>query len=386
MAFAEVVRSQRFTVGSVLFLLLLCGSFLFAQPPGSREVQFPLVPDTQVRNVVLFIGDGMGLAQLSASRMGIKGANGWFTIECMPVTSLVRTNSADDIITDSAAGATAYATGHKTRNRMLSVSPDTAMLKTIVEAAREKGMATGLITMGDDLTGATPAAFATHVPNRSMSEEIAAQYARSGVDILIGQGEKYFLPDSSGGVRKDKRNVVEEMRQNGYAVVRSIPELDSTKSRKILGFISPTSNRDDKIVGATEKALQTLSRNKRGFFVMIECPLPDHGGHSHDSSAIVDGIQQLDRAVKAAIEFARKDKHTLVLVTADHETGGLALTGTGTRASVRTAFNTGSHTAVPVPLYAYGPHAIRFTGMKDNTEISAICGELLGLHRFPTKQ
>jgi alkaline phosphatase len=114
--------------------------------------------------------------------------------------------------------------------------------------------------------------------------------------------------------------------------------------------------------------------------------LPDHGGHSHDSSAIVDGIQQLDRAVKAALEFAQKDRHTLVVVTADHETGGLALVGSGTRTSVKMAFSSGSHTAIPVPLFAFGPHAVRFAGMKDNTEIASICGELLRLQGFPSKQ
>jgi alkaline phosphatase len=269
---------------------------------------------------------------------------------------------------------------------MLSISPDSVKLRTIVEAAREKGLATGLITLGDDLTGATPAAFATHVPDRSMSEEIASQYGRSGVDILIGSGEKYFVPDSSGGARKDHRNVLEEMRRSGYAVVRSIPELDTTREKKILGFMTVANNSDDKIVGATEKALQVLSKNKNGFFLMVECPLPDYGGHSHDSSAIVDGIQQLDRAVKTALEFAQKNKHTLVLVTADHETGGLALTGKGKQAaSVNTVFTTGSHTAIPVPLFAFGPHAIRFTGMKDNTEVASICGELLKLRDFPMK-
>jgi alkaline phosphatase len=376
---------QHFLIPSVLFLLVWCNFILLAQLPADRPARYPLVPDAQVKNVVLFIGDGMGLAQLSASLMDQQGVNGWYTIECMPVTSLVRTNSADDIITDSAAGATAFATGHKTNNRMLSVSPDSARLKTIVEAAREKGMATGLITMGDDLTGATPAAFATHVSNRKRNEEIAAQYALSGVDILIGQGEKDFLPDTSGGVRKDKRDIVEEMREKGYTVVRSMAELDTAKGRKILGFLSLANNSDDKIVGATGKALEMLSRNKKGFFLMVECPLPDHGGHSHDSSAVVDGIRQLDRAVKAALDFARNDKHTLVLVTADHETGGLALTSTGTHTSVNTAFVTGSHTAVPVPLFAFGPHAVRFTGMKDNTEVASICGELLSLHGFPAK-
>lgn len=370
----------------VIFLFITTSSLLPAQTPGDRPVCYPLMPDAPVRNVILFIGDGMGLAHLEASRMNVKGADGWYTIECMPVTTLVRTNSANDIVTDSAAGATAYATGHKTNNGMLSVAPDSVRLRTIVEAAREKGMATGLITMGDDLTGATPSAFATHVPRRKMYEEIASQYAESGVDFLIGRGEKYFLPDSTGGgVRKDRRNLVEEMNRKGYTVVHSLPELDSTQSRKILGFLALDSTSDDKIIAVTEKALQTLSRNRKGFFLMVECPLPDHAGHSHDTTAVVDGIRNLDRAVKAALEFARKDKHTVVLVSADHETGGLSLPGSGRR-TVNMSFVTGSHTALPVPLFAFGPHAARFTGMKDNTEIPLICGELLRLRGFPTKQ
>ncbi len=372
---------------AVLFLLLAADSLLLAQSSDRRSVQYPIMPDAPVRNIILFIGDGMGLAHLSASRINIEGPNGWFAIERMPVTSLVRTNSADDIVTESAAGATAYATGHKTKNRMISMSPDSAKLRTIVEAAREKGLATGLITMGDDITGATPSAFATHVPDRSMSEEIASQYALSGVDILIGKGEKDFLPDTSGGVRKDKRNVVEEMRQKGYAVVRSIPELEAVQGGKILGFMGLADNSDDKIVSATRKALQVLSKNKKGFFLMVECPLPDHGGHSHDSSAIVAGVQQFDRAVEVALEYARKDKHSLVVVTADHETGGLALAGAGKgAATVNTLFSTGYHTAIPVPLFAFGPHAIRFTGMKDNTEVAMICGDLLKLREFPAKR
>jgi alkaline phosphatase len=368
----------------ILFLLVFCALPLLARSPRGRPLAYPLMPDAPVRNVVLFIGDGMGLAQLSASRMNLEGADGWYAIECMPVTTLVRTNSADDIITDSAAGATALATGHKTNNRMLSISPDSAKLKTIVEAAREKGLATGLITMGDDITGATPSAFATHVPDRSMYQDIASQYVLSDVNILIGSGEKYFLPDSSSGVRKDHRNLVEEMRRAGYALVRSVPGLDTVRSRKLLGFMTITGNSDDKIVGVTRAALRLLGRNKKGFFLMVECPLPDHGGHAHDSSAIVDGILQLDRAVKLALDFALKDKHTLVLVTADHETGGLALTRKGKQTNgVNTAFVTGGHTAIPVPLFAFGPHAIRFTGMKDNTEIPVICGKLLALPGFP---
>jgi alkaline phosphatase len=384
---AAVGRWVLATVAALLFLYSPADPSLFAQASGGRPVQYPMMPDASVKNVVLFIGDGMGLAQLSASRMDIVGANGWYTIECMPVTSLVRTNSLDDIVTDSAAGATAYATGHKTRNRMLSVSADSTRLRTIVEAAREKGMATGLITMGDDLTGATPSAFATHVPDRGLNEEIAAQYARSGVDLLVGSGEKYFLPDSGGGVRKDRRNILDEMKQSGYTVVHSLPELEAAQSKKIIGFMTVAENSDDKIVSATGKALQMLSKNKKGFFLMVECPLPDHGGHSHDSSAVVDGIRQLDNAVKVALEFAQKDKHTLVLVTADHETGGLALVGKGKHAgSVNTVFSVGSHTAIPVPLFAFGPHAVRFTGMKDNTEVASLCGELLRLHGFPSKQ
>jgi alkaline phosphatase len=259
MLLASKARFAFFFIALILFLL--------AQASGGRPVRYTMMPDAQVRNVILFIGDGMGLAHLSASRMNVKGADGWYTIECMPVTSFVRTNSADDIVTDSAAGATAYATGHKTNNKMLSVSPDSIRLKTIVEAAREKGMATGLITMGDDITGATPAAFATHVLRRSFAEEIAAQYALSGVDILIGRGEKFFLPDSNGGTRKDGRNIVQEMRQKGYGVVRSIPELEAATSKKILGFIGLDSYGDDRIVGATRKALQVLSGNRKGFFL-----------------------------------------------------------------------------------------------------------------------
>ena len=377
-------RCRSFAAMSILVLLVFADLPLHGQSPAPRPRPYPLMPDATVRNVILFIGDGMGLAHLSASRLNLKGANGWYTIECMPVTSLVRTNAGDDFVTDSAAGATAYATGHKTNNRMISISPDSVKLRTIVEAARDKGLATGLITMGDDITGATPAAFATHVPDRSMYADIASQYALSGVDILIGSGEKNFLPDSIGGARKDNRNVEEEMKRSGYAVVRSIPELDSVQSRKILGFMTVANESDDKIVGATKNALRVLRRNKKGFFLMVESPLPDHGGHSHDSSAIVDGILQLDRAVKAALEFAQKNKHTLVLVTADHETGGVALTGKGKHESgVNVVFATGSHTAIPVPLFAFGPHAIRFTGMKDNTEIASICGRLLALPGFP---
>ncbi len=196
----RVVAKGRWALAVLVVLHSLCSPTdpsLHAQTSGGRPVQYPMMPDAPVRNIILFIGDGMGLAHLSASRMNLAGANGWYTIECMPVTSLVRTNSIDDpLVTDLAAGATAYATGHKTRNRMIALAPDSTRLRTIVEAAREQGMATGLITMGDDLTGATPSAFATHVPDRGMSEEIAAQYAGSGVDLLIGSGEKYFLSDS----------------------------------------------------------------------------------------------------------------------------------------------------------------------------------------------
>ncbi len=351
-----------------------------------RPAKYPLMPDTQIKNVIVFIGDGMGISHLTTSRVKNVGANGWYTIELMPVTGFIRTNSADHLVTDSGASATAYATGYKTRNHMISVSPDSLKLKTIMEAAKEKGMATGLVSLRSAVTDATPAAFLTHVTNRTQRESIAAQFLSKRVNVLFGGDKNRFLPESLGGTRKDGRNIIDEAEKAGYTVVNDdMDKLMKAKGDHIWGFFTADGPADDKIVGFTKKAISALSGNENGFIMMIESGVGDHGGHRNDPEIIIKGLRQFDYAVKEAIEFAEKDKHTLIIVTADHETGGLAVNSSKDNWDLKPAWTTKGHTGQPTPLFAFGPHALEFTGMHDNTELPRIIAKLLNLKSFPQK-
>jgi len=337
---------------------------------------------------VFLIGDGMGLAQIAAARISAFGADGRLYMERMPVTGLMNTHSANRLITDSGASATALATGHKTNNGMISVSPDGKKLLTILEDYRDRGMATGLVATST-ITHATPAAFAAHVKSRGDEATIASQLLENKVNVLLGGGKMFFLSQSeSGSERQDERDLIAEAKKIGYSFVQTKEELKVAKVDYLLGLFQlgalTTNPPEPSLAELTQKAIKLLSPNRKGFFLMVEGSQIDWACHDNDADNTIRQTLLFDEAVKVALDFAVKDKHTLVVITADHECGGMGINnGSLDGKSLSIGWTTKGHTGVPVPIYAFGPGAERFMGLHDNTEVPRIFAELLGIEPFP---
>lgn len=313
---------------SVVFIL----SFTVLTMAAAESAGIPL----PVKNVIFLIGDGMGIGQILVGRNASVGLDGRLVLETLPEVALINTHSlSDNLITDSAAAGTALATGYKTENGMVSVLPDETPVKTLLEAAQERGMATGLVST-NTIYDATPATFGAHTKSRSMYEEITAQFLEKQIDVLLGGGKDRFLPSGVDvGKRKDGRNLIEEAEGLGYIYVDNTTALKLAKGDKILGlfhksYMNYVLDKDDygveftepTIAEMTEKAIATLSRNPNGFFLMSEGARIDHAAHAVDVAGVIAEVLAFDEAVKIALDFAKKDGNTLIIVTADHETMG----------------------------------------------------------------
>lgn len=326
------------------------------------------------KNVILMIGDGMGTSQVFA---GITANGGHLFLDNFKHVGFSRTQSASHYITDSAAGGTALSTGQKTYNGAIGVNTDTVAIKTILEMAEEKGLATGLVSTSA-ITHATPASFIAHQGARGSYEDIAADFLKTDIDVFIGGGYKHFA------VRKDGRDLTGELKQKGYQVLRNMDEIAKVKSGKLAGLTADEHNeifskRKMSLPQSSETAINILAQNKKGFFVMIEGSQIDWGGHQNHTGYIVGEMLDFDQTIGKALEFAANDKETLIIVTADHETGGMALTGGDMKKGmVKGGFPTGDHTATMVPVFAYGPGAENFTGIMENTDIAKKIMSLLG--------
>ena len=338
------------------------------------------------KNIILFIGDGMGPAHVAAARIVSLGPGGRLTMDSMPISGFVTTYSANALVTDSAAAGTALATGVKTNNGMISIAPNGKRLKTILEASREIGKATGLVTT-TSITDATPAAFASHVENRGQQEAIAGQLIASRVDVLFGGGKAYFVPNASGDSwRSDNRDILAEAKSKGYSVINATDELKSINSRKIVGLFSQgnltTKDPEPPLSVLAAKAIETLSANEKGFFLMVEGGQIDIASHHNDFDEMIKQLLEFDKAVAQGLAFAQKDGNTLVIVTADHETGGLTLL-CDDKGKLKPSWSSGGHSGSVVPLYAFGPGAGHFSGLLDNTQVSnniaGIWGVQIGL-------
>lgn len=331
----------------------------------------------QPRSVILFIGDGMGIGAITAARCAGPGENGKLTLDTMPVTGFAKTHSDGNLVTDSAASGTALAAGHKTLNGRISTASDgKSSYPTVLELADKLGKSTGTVTT-DAITGATPAVFYAHVDSRGKQDEIAAQLVESKVAVAMGSGKRYFVAASEGKEgRQDGRDLTAEAAQKGFDVVYDAAAMQASKSAKLLGLFTfdetgPTFD------AMTMKAVGLLSPNPKGFFLMAESCLPDKGGHKNDMATVVKGVLDLDAALKSALEFAAKDGSTLVIVTADHETGGLCVNQRDDKNPACTpSWTHGSHTGNMVAIYAYGPGAEKFSGTHDNTEIPKVIAGL----------
>jgi alkaline phosphatase len=318
------------------------------------------------RNVILLIGDGMGLSQITAASVAKRDK---LAIETCPYIGLVRTYAANKLVTDSAAGATAMATGIKTYNGAIGVDMKVEKVKNIVEYAEEAGIATGVIT-STHVTHATPACFFSHQKSRAkVNELVALDFLSSGLEVLIGGGFKYFQ------TREDKRDLLREAEKKGYFVCDDLKKLDNHIPKKLLclpwAALPPQMPaRGDFLPKATAKGIEILNNYENGFFLMVEGGQVDWGGHNKNADYIIRELLDFDEAVAAALAFAAKDGNTLVIITADHETGGLSINGGDLKTGkVEGAFTTDYHTATMVPIFAFGPSAELFTGVIDNTAI-----------------
>ena len=327
------------------------------------------------KNIIFMIGDGMGV---SAVHAGLTANGGQLYLNNFKHLGFVTTNSASNYVTDSAAGGTALSSGYKTYNGAIGVDTDTVARPTILEKAEAKGFATGLVS-SSAITHATPASFIAHQPSRNHYEAIAGDFLKTDIDVFIGGGYKHFTD------REDGRNLENELKSKGYTVLQDINQIDRFKSGKLAGLTAPEHNprmdeRKDMLPRATRKAIELLSQNKKGFFLMVEGSQIDWGGHQNNTIYIVEEMLDFDHCIGRALEFASKNNETLIVVTADHETGGLGINnGELDQKTVKGEFTTGGHTGVMVPVFAFGPGAEHFTGIMDNTDIPKKMMELLGL-------
>lgn len=329
------------------------------------------------KNVILMIGDGMGLSQITA---GLIINNQQLNLEQFNNIGLHKSFSYDNLVTDSAAGATAFASGVKTYNGAIGVTPDTIAAKTLLEEAQDKGLETGLV-VSSTIVHATPAAFIAHNRLRKNYEEIAVDVSNHTADVLIGGGKKFF------DRRKDEQDLISKMESNGYEVKTfldgDIQNLTLDPSKKILYLTAdedplPVSQGRDYLVPATELALNRLNQSENGFFMMIEGSQIDWGGHANNSDYIVSEMIDFDHVIGKVLDFAKKDGNTLVVVTADHETGGYAILNGTTAEKIEPGFSSTYHSATMIPVFAYGPGSEDFRGIYQNTDINKKIKALMG--------
>jgi len=331
----------------------------------------------EVRNVILMIGDGMGLNHQYAAYTANKGS---LAIERCQYVGLVKTYSANEYTTDSAAAGTAIACGEKTDNYKLGIRPDGSRLKSMLDYAADDGLSTGMVVTCE-LTHATPAAFVAHIGGRSDNEYIATEFTRSKINVCIGGGRKFFED------RTDSLNITEMMKIKGFQVAYTMDEVKSIHKGNLLALLADVSlarypTRGNMLPEAVSSAINILNQNKKGFFLMVEGSQIDWGAHANDQEYTLNETLDFDRAVQVAFDFAERDGQTLVIVTADHETGGMTITGGNLQTGeLTTAYSTTGHTGVFVPVYTFGPGAESFSGIFDNTDFLPKVLKLYGINR-----
>jgi alkaline phosphatase len=361
------------TYKSIIFIALLMTLFS-CKPQITKEEVRP-----KAKNVILLIADGTGLSQVSSAFYFKKTRPNYARFKSI---GLIRTSSATEDITDSAAGATAFSTGQKTYNGAIGVATDSTKLKTLIEILSPQDVKTGLIATSA-IQHATPASFYAHVLNRGQYEDIALDLVTSDVDFLAGGGRQFL------NKRKDGKNLLNELKVNGFELdttaLRSFTEI---KKHSKMAFLlaeehmnAVAKDRGDFLSNATELGIEFLNKDaaKSGFFMMVEGSQIDWGGHDNDADYLISELIDFDDAVGKALDFAEKDGNTLVIVTADHETGGFTLASTPKKKEDGTAyddykeitgtFSTKGHSATLIPVFAYGPGSEAFSGIYENTEI-----------------
>jgi len=322
-------------------------------------------------SIIFIIADGTGIGQYTLSYY----SNGNFAPARFDHIGLVATHPNDGEcastckrVTDSAASGTALSAGLKTYNGAIAVDKEKLPVKTMLEWAEEKGMKTGLVATST-VTHATPASFAAHVDYRKKEAEIAQQYATSDVDVILGGGKK-FWPDSLINVFED----------NGGKFITNLD--NEIKNKKILGLFSEAGmpkvyeGRSPSTTKMAKYALNYLENSKNGFFVMIEESQVDWGGHSNSAEYIQGEMQSLNELIHFALDYQEENPNVLVVLTADHECGGVAVHD-GDDGKLDIQFTSDYHSANFVPIWATGPGAEVFDAFMDNTEIGRMLIEYI---------
>ncbi|MFZ5942104.1 MAG: alkaline phosphatase, partial [Bacteroidota bacterium] len=344
-----------------LFLILAVVAALTScnQPSEKQE-------NTKVNKIILFIGDGMGLNEVFAAMASNHDS---LCIDRADQVSFQKNQPVKDYITDSAASGTALATGSKTTNGRIGQDSAGIALESILKVAEKHGYATGLVATSA-ITHATPASFIANQPVRDMYEAIAADFLKTDIDVFIGGGYAHFT------ARADSLNLADSLRARCYKVVYGLDSIMNLHSGKLAGFTAQVHNppvnqgRGDMLLRSTQKAVELLDQNDKGFFLMVEGSQIDWGGHANDASYVISETLDLNKVVEWALDYAAADGHTLIILTADHETGGMIVLDVdpATR-EVKTTFTTGDHTPQMIPVYAFGPGSEYFTGVYQNSDI-----------------
>ena len=359
-----------------LLSILLTGLF-FQTSCGTQGLltESEYRPGKPVRNIIFVVGDGMGLSQITA---GMYASGNSTVFEQFPVVGLMKTHSADELITDSSAGATAFSCGEKTNNGAVAVDPQNEPLQTIFEEGTIRGYSTG-IAVTSTITHATPACFYAHDESRQHYEAIAEDLALSDVDVAIGYGMEQF------NARADGRDLVKVMEERGISVNSSLENVRVKRDRRqmvLLPGVDPPGF-DGRPVNLLQRsvslALDQLSANKEPFIMLVEGSQIDWAGHANNEAYLVGEMKDFDGTLREILNWASKDGQTLVVVTADHETGGYAITeGLLNNFAISGSFSTLNHTATMVPVFAYGRGATLFSGIYDNTAIFFKLRQALG--------
>ena len=319
------------------------------------------------KNVIYIIGDGMGASHVYSSIVVQKGKSQFLRF---PYTGFSRTYSASDYTTDSGAGGTALMTMHKVDNKHVGMSSDGKSYCSMLERATKKDKQVGFVVTSSVLD-ATPASTYAHVTNRRSYDTISMQMAQAPFTVMIGGDRNHFLPDN----RNDGKSPLDTLAERGYTLAFTLDALEQVKKGPVCALLTdgdPASadQRDDMLCRSVKKALSILKKNKKGFVLMIEGSQIDWACHNNDFKHLKAEMEDFEAMLKIVLDWAEKDQNTLVVVTADHETGGLSLPdGDLMRGKNEYRFTTGSHTGVMVPVFAFGPGADKFTGIMQNIDI-----------------
>ena len=367
--------------------------------------------EQKTTNVIYLIGDGMGFGAVSSLLLSSDAETGF---EMAPVIGLNETCSANNYVTDSPAGGTALATGTRTCNGFLGVGPDSVQLISILKKAQAMGKKTGIV-VNTTLTEATPGAFYAGVTSRKESYKIAEQFTQSNVDVAIGAGLSAFIN------RPDSVDLTAVLIEKGYDVYLDWRQILNTQSEKFVGILemsdvhrrnkvrtttagavdgaevclaaqlaAAASNEDtirfseptEYLQKACVKALEQLEKNApKGFFLMVESAIIDGYGHNNDADGMVEEMHEFDQTLKTLVAYVNSHPNTLLVVTADHETGGTSVTykshPINEPEGLQLGFSTKGHSGTVVPIFAYGAGAEHFAGIFQNREIPEIIEKLI---------